>query len=325
VGTESGAISSSSKPSYWSVRQRITELKRLDLSSVEIDFIKSRLELLMAEYAFGTPFVPQGQELFRGIRYSEKPISSNQLTYPCAELVQRDQRANRAFSPMFYCSIAREPVFFELRVAAGDYIALSRWRVDQKFLVNNVGYASAVFAKLRSVRNTPDWGGEHPKIGTLKNRQVAAFFSSEFTREVAHGNEHLYKLSVAIAERLCSGSINGSSEDQKLGLDRFAGVMYPPVAMRANADNLALFPEFVDRCLRLEAVEWIRVDEQRQDFKYNITKLDFAGTFGSSGEIEWKGRLPQWKLERRGEQLIFAVENGQWVARDEGGNVVKPS
>jgi hypothetical protein len=103
----------------------------------------------------------------------------------------------------------------------------------------------------------------------------------------------------------------------------FGGLLYPSMAMRANADNLALKPECVDNHLNIRKVEYIRVDEADSS-GFRVTILDFADTFDEDGGIQWKGRLPHWVMREKGQVLHFAVENRRWVARNEKGEIVEP-
>jgi hypothetical protein len=81
---------------------------------------------------------------------------------------------------------------------------------------------------------------------TPSNKMLHKFLSSEFARDVPDGSEHLYKLSVAIAEKL-SGQLSVLDEVEGMPPDRrFAGLQYPALAMRGDADNIVLFPDFVD-------------------------------------------------------------------------------
>ena len=104
----------------------------------------------------------------------------------------------------------------------------------------------------------------------------------------------------------------------------FAGILYPSLGMHANADNVALLPEFANKYLEFEQVEFIRVDSDQHDFQYQITVLDFANSVDDHGGIEWKGRRPRWQIEAIG-QITFVAENGRWIARDELGNILDPN
>lgn len=312
-------------PSVHDIRSRIAELKRIDLHNAGIEFLKSRLELLFRGFMLSTPFLTVGQALYRGVRWAEKPTSRSQLSYPPAGLITYHQRVNRPQQPMFYCSVAREAPFFELGLKPGDQVAISRWRLTQKILVNNVGYAPTVLTRLGSTRQAPNWGPTHPMISSPANVLVADFFASEFARVVTPGEEHLYKLSIAIAEKLYLDPLHMDSiGDEFQGERRFGGILYPTIAMRANSDNIALLPEFVDRFLHLEAVEWIRVDAEDLDLKYQVTNLDFANSFSSEERLDWKGRLAQWVVGP-GREVRVSVENGKYVVRDEKENIVEPS
>src|SRR4051812_31355875 len=109
--------------------------------------------------------------------------------------------------------------------------------------------------------------------------------------------DHIYKLSIAIAEKHFGNIKNDQFTTTELPPDlfsdrRFAGLIYPALAMRANGDNLVFLPEFVDRCFELVSVEFIRVNAVSGELKYDITTLDVADTFTSDGLIEWKGGVP---------------------------------
>lgn len=226
---------------------------------------------------------------------------------------------------MFYSSIARKAPFFELDVQPGDHVAMSKWRTTKKILVSNVGYAGETFQALKSNRSNPIWGPPDVRIVTPANQLIAKFFAAEFTRVVSADQEHLYKISAAIAEKLYIGNVNmAAAGDVFEGEPRFGGLLYPTIAMRANSDNVALIPEFVERYLELMSVEWIRIDSKEPDFKFKVTVLDFANSFSSTGDIEWKGRHPQWQVQP-GQQVRVSVENGKYVVRNERGEEVEPT
>ena len=102
------------------------------------------------------------------------------------------------------------------------------------------------------------------------------------------------------------------------------GLIYPSIGMWGNMDNLVLYPEIVEQFLKFISVEYIRIDEIK-DQQFQITRMDFANSLSSRGEIEWKGRLPQWELKSQGDVLNLVVENGRWVARLQDGTLVDPS
>ena len=310
-------------PSVHEARERISSLKRLKLENASVDFLKERITPLFKGYVLNTPILDRGQEVFRGVPWKEKTTNISQLTYPPASSVTKFQRANRPGEPRFYCSIAREAPFFELNVIPGTHIAVSKWRLREKLWVNNVGYTVDTFNRLNSTRaSMPWWQSSAGVTERPVTKLIHQFLSEQFTREIPDGSEHLYKISIAIAEKHIMNFIH-DSYDESWPLDRrIAGLIYPTVAMRAKSDNVMLLPEFVDLYLELVLAEYIRVDKATSDFKYEITMLDFANSFGSDGAIEWKGRAPHWVLPP-GASAQVTVENGKMVARNEKGELLQ--
>ncbi|MCK5272437.1 MAG: hypothetical protein KAJ52_07660 [Sedimentisphaerales bacterium] len=293
------------------IQETIGELKKLDLQSADVNSLKRHISAICIGYMLQTPIIQAGRKLYRGIPWQEKPHEISRLSYPPEERVDKFHRAGRPNEPLFYCSTAREAVFYELGVHTEDRLVVSEWETTDSLLANNVGYAPDTIKKLGSNRTMPTWSNnERPEGIEQNNLLVQQFLADEFTKIVPSGQEHEYKLSVAIAEH-------------HFGPDMFDGLLYPAIAVRGNADNLAIKPMAVDEKLVLKKVEYIQVTDDSNG-SYKITMLDFANSFTEDGRIEWKGRLPHWVLRNKGDQLTVAVENGKWVARNTDGEVVEP-
>ena len=303
------------------LRQRIEELKRMDLPSAKIDLLRSRINLLFKGYSFVAPVWPQGQIVFRGRKLKERPTNVSQLKYPPAHLVTKFQRASRPGRSMFYCSLTKEPAIFELTPEPEEHLAISRWRFKVKMLATNVGFAEQTFTRLGAARPVPSWS-MYSLPNVVAQRLISKFLAAQFTIAVPAGEEYRYKFSAAIAEELYQKPVHLDDDAKRDGV-QFGGLHYPTIAMRANSDNLALLPNFVDDYLDLASVDWIRIDAKKPDFKYDVTYLDFANSFGADGSIEWKGRRSQWKLEP-GEAAGISVEDGRLVARNINGALREP-
>lgn len=294
------------------IQKAIQTIKELDLKSVEIESIKELLKPIFKGFVVNTPKFKPGLTLYRGRYCKTKPTNVSDLTYPPKEYIKSNQRVNRASHPVFYCSTARAVPFFELDVKPIDRIVVSKWETTDELIVNNVGYTKTCFSNLKSNRENQRWGEFKKEINILEtNDLVNEFLSQEFTKIVPVGKEHLYKISIAIAEKLFSD-------------DLFDGLLYPTISMKANADNLALKHRYVDeKKIAIKMVEYIQIDT-KENFKYKITVLDFANSFKEDGAIEWKGRLPHWVLREKGDELKLIAKNGKWVAIDKSGTVVEP-
>jgi hypothetical protein len=178
-------------------------------------------------------------------------------------------------------------------------------------MVNYVGYTRMAFQTLGSNREHAGWNTNPLTMpGGDVDRLIDEFLAETFTRFVSAGSEYLYKVSVAISEKLFLD-------------DKFDGLMYPTVQMKANADNFALKPRYADNNLKFLKVEYVRINGVRH-FAFDIDVLDTATALAPDGTIVWKGHHDLWTLRSQGDQLTFSVENGEWIARDATGQVVHP-
>lgn len=297
-------------PTPQEINDAIHELREVDLKSADIDELKDSLFILFKGYMNQTPKLKPGQLIYRGVRWDDRPNNVNQLSYPPSGLVGVLGRVNRPGKSMFYGCTSIQSIFCELGLESQDKVAVAKWRMKSPFLLNNVGYTSESFNDLQSNRALPEWSvmKEPPKSSNAIRKE---FFSREFTKRVQKGEEHLYKLSIAIAEKHVHG-------------EKFAGLLYPSVTQHANADNMAIKPDYVDRGMCVEEVQYIQVNKHPKELEYNIVVLDSANEFAGGGEILWKGPPKKWILDRKGAMLFFRVEKGKWVARNKTGDVVEP-
>lgn len=282
-------------------RSALSSLTSLDLTK---DFDEAEVQQWLGSFVGHQVRVYRlqpGTKLFRG-QICDKPENIRRLGYP-PPAVARINRANKPGRPMLYCCAAREAPFFELQPSAGHTVVLAHWTTTAPMTVNHAGYTHSTFAKLGSSRSGL------PKYRQSKmDAEVAETFAELFTRKTPPESEqYLYKFTSTIAEYLLEG-------------DLLDGLLYPAVAMRGNADNLALKPRYADQHLKFEKAEVVRVDTLG-DFSYKVTVLDTAKALGDSGEILWRGRADGWELKNT---LIITAEHDKWVARDMAGNIVEP-
>jgi len=281
------------------IQDIIEEIRRLDLEVVDIDIIKEKLKPLFKGYTLRAPIYEPGLKLYRGRVCNEKPNNLKDMTYPPAKLITKYQRVNRPGQSIFYCCAGRRVPFFECFVKTGDKFILSQWKTVSRLFVNNIGYSNDNIMGLQ-----PKSSDELKEANIL----IRNFIDEEFTKIVSEGKEYLYKISIALAEKHFSDDI-------------FNGLLYPSIAIKGRSDNLALKPQYVDKNLTIGRVEFIQIILVK-GFEYKIKVLDLATSFGKDGSIEWKGYPGKWYLKKKGDELILAVENGRWVAKDkEGKNV----
>jgi hypothetical protein len=280
-------------------------LRKADLRLLSIDDLKTLLGPLFKGYSVQAPIFDPGVPLFR-IRVWQKPSFLREVSYPDANNT-RLGRANRPASPVLYCSSVRESPFFEARPEVGKTATIIHWVTTARLTVNHVGYTPSVFSALKSNRPHAGWAGQRAAVpGDQINAQINDFLAEAFACAVPPGEEYRYNLSVAIAEGLSCDGV-------------FDGLLYPSIAMRANADNFAIQTKYADQNLRFVKAEFIRIDAIRE-FAYDITIFDTATEIGKDGSIHWTAR--PWTIPPKG-QLVFRFEE-KWVARDTEGRIVEP-
>jgi hypothetical protein len=82
--------------------------------------------------------------------------------------------------------------------------------------------------------------------------------------------------------------------------------------LRGSADNVAMFPDFVDTSLRIRSVRYVLVeaaDEARSS--YSFLTVAISRTF-SAADIVWQDTLPPERHRRS----HIALEGRHWVLRD---------
>ncbi len=220
---------------------------------------------------------------------------------------------------MFYCSSARNAPFFEVDSQIGDRLVLSEWKTISHLLVNNIGYSRPNFKALGSNRECPDWSGGKELKSRLRDQQrsLTEFLGELFSTNVPDGQEYLYKPTIAITEKYVPA-------DVRLGTVIFDGLLYPTIPMAGSCENFALRPQFVARGLAFVKAEYIVIRDV-QGMRVTFDVLNVANAISASGDLHWKGRLPQWQLTCQGAELTFTAENGQWIARRPDGTIEDPT
>ena len=309
-----------------------------NLRVLEIDEIKRRLGPLMANYNIRSPVFDAGAFLYRarkvGTTFNKSiDIRYKDLIYP-PPLVASLGRLNRAGSPVFYSSMHKESVYFELPdLKIGDEIVLTFWKTTEQMFVNNIGYTEFAFQQLGAKRAVPTWGPtEAPgskeatvSLPTLlpevvnaalskdESREVKEAFSRHSTCKVNSDESFRYKLTVAIGE-MHLGSIATHNT-------QFAGILYPSIRMWANGDNLALLPWYVDQHLEFRKAVHVRI-KGRTETVLNIDYLDAAREFDEAGRLKWLGRILAWNLPPKHTAKFLGVAgpdvDGDYILDEDG-------
>jgi hypothetical protein len=288
-----------------------------ELRNKSIDALKRRLRSKLAGYHVAFKDIKIGNFLYRGVLWHDRPSNIDQVSYPPAD-VAKVNRANRAGYPMFYCSVAAPAVFYELRAKQGDRVALSQWEIAESMWMHNLGYHEAALTKL----GAPDIAtraGIFDLIPneTRKNAKTRRLLSLVFTEDIPVGREYRYKQSIAINELLFDKAEPIPLRPGGPKAQRVAGTVYPAMQMRGAADNVVIWPEFVESSLRIKSIRYVLVERADEaNLSYTFLTIAFASAF-SGRDIVWQNTLaPEHQRRSR-----ITLENNEWVLRDGLGNI----
>jgi hypothetical protein len=187
-----------------------------NLRSLEIDQIKQKLDGMMIGYGIETPIFEPGAFLYRarqcGPNFNKaKGITRKDLIYPPMHLATLG-RLNRAGQSMFYSSMHKESVFFELPdLATGNELVLTFWKTTQKMVVNNIGYTEFSFKHLGAKRAIPQWGPA-PMPGSTEQTVSLPIVPEEVRNSVLSRDESR-ELKEAFSEYLCARSTRMKHSD----------------------------------------------------------------------------------------------------------------
>src|ERR1700730_13830104 len=213
----------------------IEDFSQIDYQSASIGEISELMNPLLDKFRIAAVRYKKGIYINR-MRKCDQPTQIRDITYPPAQLTSIG-RANEEGKPLFYGSIGKNVPLFELDPSIGDKIAISTWKTKEDIILTQIGFTKDTAVQLQTVRNFE----ERSFVQSMKafretNQAIYNFFAQCFTQKIPPEESHRYKLTVAIANWLISGS-------------EFAGILYPTIRMSGNADNVALKPEVVDRAL----------------------------------------------------------------------------
>ncbi|MFA9285487.1 hypothetical protein ACCQ08_11925 [Comamonas sp. SY3] len=159
-----------------------------------------------------------------------------------------------------------------------------------------------VFDSVGSKRAPHIW--ETSKQGDLENNLIPLhndYLSELFAEKIDELAQDQYKLSVAIAEIHYD---SGKDSNQKI-----AGVLYPTIAGKANGDNLALLPWYVDSSLEWTKAIHVRITDVHPD-SWSVEEVDSAWSIDDLGCLEWTGHPPQLVLNKLGQAVKCTFKAG---------------
>ncbi|WP_133272058.1 RES domain-containing protein [Hymenobacter radiodurans] len=268
------------------IKEKIAAIHKLDLREQSVDDLVPLMRELLAGHSLRCLDFDAGLLLYRGTPCEKLPHRFADVSYAPAERVKNDQRANRAGVPMFYCSATWHPPFFEAGVKKGDQIIISRWQAREPLRIAGFSHADLC-------ADDPHSDREKVLRKALKQlpepeRLMTEFMTGCFTQPIKPGEEHRYRLSIALTEALGLG-------------EKFDGLLYPSAAMNSPSHNLALHPHCIDeQKLVLQYVEHVSVNRVETE-TIDVCSLNFARGVAPGEKLHWLNKPGNWVL-REGAQ-----------------------
>jgi hypothetical protein len=285
------------------------------LKKTDIDTIKRWVRYKLREYIIAIKDIREKNMFFRGVFCEPRPSTISRLSYPPPEKVTKLQRANRVGQPRFYCSVALPGVFYELRAKAGDFIALSEWEVTEPLWMHNLGFHRNALQQMgtqdHNISLRQQLMNPIPNE-TAANNRMRQKLSKAFTADVPEGLEYRYKQSIAISEWFPSELSSYVPKPGTPKTGKIAGIVYPALKMRGDADNVVLLPEFVESSLKIKSVRYVKIEAtDEKTCSYTVLVTAFADTF-SINNTDWRDNTGAEEKYRS----YIALEDGKWVLRD---------
>ncbi len=260
------------------------QLRRRDITTP-----KRWLRVRLGGYIVAIKWIRTDNLLYRRVKCSDRPTRVARVSYPPADKVTNYGRVNRDGQSVFYASRGAPAVVYELRAKQGDLIALSEWEVREPLWMHNVGYHQDALARI----GVTDVSRRLPLVHSIpneskENAKLRHELSLAFTAEVPEGYEYRYKQSIAIKEVLLDDAEPFKPQPNGPNHALAAGIVYPALQMRGAADNVAIWPEFVDSCLRLKSVRYIKVEAaDAATYSYSFSTLEhFQAWWNQRGSSE---------------------------------------
>lgn len=271
------------------LKQELGLLERGSFISLTDDELREKIRLIHSGFRFQAPVYPVGTLIYRAVRVSQRPTRASRVSYPPLEVVKRNGRLNRPGEGMFYGSLNQfASCLQECSWKVGEFFAISAWLTTKMMTFNHLGYSAAVLATFKSNRELPFFA----KTSEQSDREqlIREWQARVFTQKVADGEEHLYRLPIAL-KNFALGKMVQTDPNAP---DIFSGVIYPSVAMWLLGDNVAILPSEVDSKMALLEVILLTLDSIKEEHKLdgsihtamNMKPYDFARP-DAEGSLVW--------------------------------------
>jgi hypothetical protein len=280
-----------SKLSRESIQQAIDFVRRPDITTVQIDEIKTALNEVLSAYGLYAKSIGKGQHLFRAMKHKphEKQFQNLSRIYPDPAFLTTLGRANREHQAMYYLSGDCGVALHEVRATPGDVFTILECVLCDESSPMLVPIGIDELLARHGVKAGGDFPNASVRIQDLigddeeslqKYWLIDEFVRNEFLKEVTEGHEHEYNTTVALAELLLSYSIPSR---------RIDGLAYPTIAGDWTHANIALPPDTFRHFYEPLACHRIKITGLLPNLGFSMdTKIGLmTKQIGDDGDITW--------------------------------------
>jgi hypothetical protein len=287
---------------------------RDEIRRKDIDTLKRQLRAKLGGYVKDIHFSTPKNRFYRGVVCQHRPDTVDRISYPPAALIKRMGRLNRLGQSIFYASCSAPAVYYEIHARPGDRVAVSTWELIEPVYLHNLGFHPGSLKRMGGSLEGPRHKLANPIPNeTAFNARLRRQLSDAFAEDVPEGEEWRYKLPIAINELLFDGAGPlPTSYSNGPCFAKAVGTVYPALRMRGAADNVAIWPEYVSRFLRLKFVNYVVVEAANMPtLSFTVSSLAQADEFRGN-EIAWRGGI----ADERSKRGHISFEHEHWILRD---------
>lgn len=266
------------------ITRRLEDFRNRNLKKAKISTLKSELGNLMEDYVSAS-YPIQASSVYRVRKNKEDKLFKHKdcVWYPKPEFITTLGRCNNVGSPVFYCCDSKDTAVIEVKPTVGEHLTILKCELKDQNLLPVV-MPLGVYERtgihnpklgIRSLEDELNRRGGLSKEAIRKNLKINSFLTEQFTKYVTYGNEHEYKITVALCELI-------------LGSNTLAGVCYPSIAGGGLAVNIALTTNAVDKLYKPVSCQLVRVTQVYDNPGCQVDMLLETESIKDDGEIIWK-------------------------------------
>lgn len=283
------------------INKRIRTLRKLNLATVDEPYLEKQVRELLNIGYVARPLIVNAPRAFR-VRINEnRELFTNikELWHPPPQCIKAKGRVNDVGESVFYYSDSENTAVIEKRPERGDVLTVLEAELvdpNKQPLVMVLGIHEF------TAQSNPNYGGTPPQYDVKQklltdregisktNPLLQSYLTEEFMRRVSFGNEHKYKITIAIAKILMNEPEMLNEDGSPAVGIKVDGFAYPSIASDNLGANVALRTDSADRLYKPVAVIVYRVEEKRDDTHYTVDKLNWSTSIEEDGTINWGSR-----------------------------------